>query len=358
MQLEVIGINDGPWKDSQDRSRTAPRTGPGTSPGTSPGTGPGTGPGTASAPVPGAGTSPGTGPGTLEAGNTTEVEADTTASALLLKHEFLDKGADDVTLATLGKVLLEPTLTTLGNFLVRSNSQSSVASLRLPVPAGHGLQLGDVRQRSRQRLRGRHRHLPRHALAGCLEHGAPGLLGAAGRSRKAALRSLRWVDPRAGAAVGGHAGPVQHADQGLGLRGSVSVTAAGRLAGPHGLGHAGRAHRAGQRGLRPAAVQRRELHRCVHDGRGRLGRHFLRSAHSHRYCGLRLRRGTRIRELPEEHEVLRRWCEALGQQYRGQRLAGLAHEIFLLLRRNKRCPAEWRGPVLPVLVLDRSQDRS
>ena len=36
-------------------------------------------------------------------------------------------GADDVTLATLGEVLLEPTLTTLGNFLVRSNSQSSVA---------------------------------------------------------------------------------------------------------------------------------------------------------------------------------------------------------------------------------------
>ena len=64
---------------------------------------------------------------TLEAGNTAEVEADTTASALLLKHEFLDGGADDVTLATLGKVLLEPTLTTLGNFLVCPNSQSSVA---------------------------------------------------------------------------------------------------------------------------------------------------------------------------------------------------------------------------------------
>ena len=31
--------------------------------------------------------------------------------------------------------------------------------------------------------------------------------------------------------------------------------------GPDGLGHAGRTHRAGQRGLRPAAVQRRELHR-------------------------------------------------------------------------------------------------
>ena len=51
--------------------------------------------------------------------------------------------------------------------------------LRLPVPAGHGLQLGDARQRGRQRLRGRHRHLPRHALAGRLEHGVPRLLGAA-----------------------------------------------------------------------------------------------------------------------------------------------------------------------------------
>ena len=34
----------------------------------------------------------------LEAGNTEE--EDTAASALLLKHEFLDGGADDVTLAT------------------------------------------------------------------------------------------------------------------------------------------------------------------------------------------------------------------------------------------------------------------
>ena len=242
---------------------------------------------------------------TLEAGNTNTAEENTAASALLLKHEFLDGGADDVTLATLGEVLLEPTLTTLGNFLVRSNSQSSVASaslklrlpagglrhdpqrlrlqhrprlhadagetllLRLPVPAGHGLQLGDVRQRGRQRLRGRHRHLPRHALAGRLEHGAPGLLGAAGRNREAALRSLRRLHPRAGAAVGGHAGPVQHADQGQRLRGRVCLSdgPAGGLAGPHGLGHAGRAHRAGQRGLRPAAVQRRELHRRVHHGR-------------------------------------------------------------------------------------------
>ena len=48
--------------------------------------------------------------------------------------------------------------------------------------------------------------------------GAPGLLGAAGRNREAALRSLRRLHPRAGAAVGGHAGPVQHADQGQRLR--------------------------------------------------------------------------------------------------------------------------------------------
>ena len=41
---------------------------------------------------------------TLEAGNTEE--EDTAASALLLKHEFLDGGADDVTAATLGEVLL------------------------------------------------------------------------------------------------------------------------------------------------------------------------------------------------------------------------------------------------------------
>ena len=68
-----------------------------------------------------------------ETGNAAEAEEDTAASALLLKHEFLDGGADDVTLATLGEVLLEPTLTTLGNFLARSNSQSSVASASFTV---------------------------------------------------------------------------------------------------------------------------------------------------------------------------------------------------------------------------------
>ena len=64
---------------------------------------------------------------TLEAGNTEE--EDTAASALLLKHKFLDGGADDVTLATLGEVLLEPTLTTLRNFLV------STARAPWPRPA-------------------------------------------------------------------------------------------------------------------------------------------------------------------------------------------------------------------------------
>ena len=44
---------------------------------------------------------------TLETGNA-EAEEDTAASALLLKHEFLDGGADDVTLATLGEALLAP----------------------------------------------------------------------------------------------------------------------------------------------------------------------------------------------------------------------------------------------------------
>ena len=274
---------------------------------------------------------------TLETGNTEE-EEDTAASALLLKHEFLDGGADDVTLATLGEVLLEPTLTTLAGALQQPELRSlgqlrggrlpagglrhdperlrlehrahlhadagEALLLRLPVQAGHGLQLGDVRQRGRQRLRGRHRHLPRHALAGRLEHGAPGLLGAARRNREAALRSLRRVHPRAGAAVGGHAGPVQHADQGQRLRGRVGLSdgPAGGLAGFHGLGHAGR-HRAGQRGLRPAAVQRRELHRRVHHGRGRLGHSLLRCAHSHRHRrrSNAVVHGGRVRQLAEHH---------------------------------------------------------
>ena len=69
--------------------------------------------------------------------------------------------------------------------------------------------------------------------------------------------------PRTGAAVGGHAGPVQNADQGKRFEGqSVSVT------GPHGLGHAGRLTAQGNVGcVRRAAVQRRKLHGRVHHGR-------------------------------------------------------------------------------------------
>ena len=276
---------------------------------------------------------------TLETGNAVEAEEDTAASALVLKHEFLDGGADDVTLATLGEVLLEPTLTTLGNFLVRSNSQSSVASASFTVGGfqleGYAMTLSAFawnivrtytltpgRRYSfgcRYRL-GTASNLVMYVSAADNDYvGVTGtFLGTpsqgvtarldfsdAGRSHKAALRSLRRVYPRAGAAVGGHAGPVQHADQGQRLRGRVCLSngPAGGLAGPHGLGHAGRAHRAGQRGLRPAAVQRRELHRRVHHGRGRLGHSLLRRAHRHRH-----RRRShavvhrrRVRQLAEHH---------------------------------------------------------
>ena len=62
---------------------------------------------------------------------------------------------------------------------------------------------------------------------------------------------------------------------------SVSVT--DLLADLLALTGSARTDRTGQRGLRPAAAQRRELHGRVHHGRGRLGRSLLRSAHSHRH---------------------------------------------------------------------------
>ena len=83
---------------------------------------------------------------TLEAGNTEE--EDTAASTLLLKHEFLDGGHAG-----------HPGQTTLENFLVRSNSQSSVASASFAV-GGFQLEGHDP-----ERLRLEHRaHL--HADAG------------------------------------------------------------------------------------------------------------------------------------------------------------------------------------------------
>ena len=117
---------------------------------------------------------------TLETGNTEE--EDTAASALLLKHEFLDGGADDVTLATPGRgaagahahharkffgALQQPELRDLGQLhggrlpagglrhdpeRLRLEHRAHLHAdagetllLRLPVPVGHGLQLGDVR---------------------------------------------------------------------------------------------------------------------------------------------------------------------------------------------------------------------
>ena len=102
---------------------------------------------------------------------------------------------------------------------------------------------------------------------------------------------------------------------------------AGGLAGPHGLGHAGRAHRAGQRGLRPAAVQRRELHRRVHHGRGRLGHSLLRRAHSHRHR----RRGRavvhrgRVRQLAEHQRRGQRGPAELRHGNHGQHVDHQQH---------------------------------
>ena len=209
---------------------------------------------------------------------TRRVEEDTAASALLLKHEFLDGGADDVTLATLGEVLLEPTLTTQGNFEHRAHLHAEDATPLAAGTASNLVMYVSAADNDYVGVTGTFLGTPSLGVwsTARLDFSVP----------PGGMRScFRRLDPRAGAAVGGHAGPVQHADQGLGLRGRVGLRdgPAGGLAGPHGLGHAGRAHRAGQRGLRPAAAQRRELHGRVHDGRGRLGRRFLRSAHSHRH---------------------------------------------------------------------------
>ena len=222
---------------------------------------------------------------------------DTAASALLLKHEFLDGGADNVTLATLGEVLLEPArkfsgalqqpeLRGLGQLhggrlpageRLRLKHRAHLHAdagetllLRLPVPAGHGLQLGDVRQRGRQQLLPR----PSQGVWSTLDFLVPpgGIaklhFGAFGGSIPGLVssRRARWT------CTACRSGPAPSRER-----------PAGGLAGPYGLGHAGRAYRAGQRGLRPAAVQRHKLHRRVYHGRGRLGRSLLRGAHSHRH---------------------------------------------------------------------------
>ena len=274
---------------------------------------------------------------TLEAGNAAE-EEDTAASALLLKHEFLDGGADDVTLATLGEV--EPTLT---NFLVRSNSQSSVALASFAVGGfqleGYTMTLSAFawnivrtytltpgRRYSfgcRYRL-GTASNLVMYVSAA--DNDYVGVTGTFLGTPSQGVWSTARLPPGGiaklhfGAFGGSIPGLVQQSAGTLDLYSvqirasafegeSVSVTdlLADSLA-LTGLGHAGRAHRAGQRGLRPAAVQRRELHGRVHHGRGRLGRSLPRSAHGHR----RRRRS---------HAVVHRGCvrQLAEHQRRGQR---------------------------------------
>ena len=95
-----------------------------------------------------------------------------------------------------------------------------------------------------------YRHLPRHGRAGCL--GARRAWGfsvppsQSCTSEPSAGRSPGWRARWTCTACRSGPWPLRQ----TGLRDGP----AGRLAGPHGLGHAGRTHRAGQRGLRPAAV--------------------------------------------------------------------------------------------------------
>ena len=66
------------------------------------------------------------------------------------------------------------------------------------------------------------------------EHGAPGLLGAARRSREAALRRL-WRVARAGAAVGGTLDLYSLQIISTAFEGNLVSGRAGQLAGPWGL---------------------------------------------------------------------------------------------------------------------------
>ena len=236
---------------------------------------------------------------TLEAGNTVEAEEDTAASALLLKHEFLDGGADDVTLATLGKVLLEPTLTTLGNFLVRSNSQSSVASASFTVGGfqleGYAMTLSafawnivrtyTLTPGRRYSFGCRYRLGTASNLVMYVSAADNDYVGVTGTFLGTALQGV-WSTARLDFSVppGGIA--------------KLSVTDL----------------------LADAAAQRRELHRRVHHGRGRLGRSLLRSPHSHRHR----RRGHavvhrgRVRQLAEHQRRGQRGPAELRHRNHGQ----------------------------------------
>ena len=283
-------------------------------------------------------------------------EEDTAASALLLKHEFLDGGADDVTLATLGEVLLEPTLTTLGNFLVRSNSQSSVASASFVVGGfqleGYAMTLSAfawniVRTYTLTpgssfgcpyRL-GTASNLVMYVSAADNDYvGVTGaFLGTASQGVWSTARLDFSVPPGGiaklhfGAFGGSIPGLVQQSAGTLDLcsmqiRASAfegeSVSVTDLLA--DSLALTGSATldglRAGQRGLRPAAVQRRELHRRVHHERGRFGRSLLRSAHSHRHRrrGRAVAHRGRVRQLAEHQRRGQRGPAELRHRNHGQ----------------------------------------
>ena len=76
----------------------------------------------------------------------------------------------------------------------------------------------------------------------------------------------------------------------------------------------------GQRELRPAAVQRRELRGRVHHGRGRLERSLLRCAHSHRRRrrGRAVVHGGRVRQLAEHQRRGQRGPAELRHRNHGQ----------------------------------------
>ena len=148
--------------------------------------------------------------------------AEVAALALLLKHEFLDGGADDVTLATLGEVLLGPTLATLGNFL---------PTARAPWPASQW-------------------EAPAHWLgdsAAGADHPVPlrvrevGLVQAAGWGRPClAIAKLHF------AAFGGLIPGLTQQSAGtldlysMQIRASAFEKKSVSVTDPHGLGHAGR----------------------------------------------------------------------------------------------------------------------
>ena len=220
--------------------------------------------------------------------------------------------ADDVTLATLG---MEPTLTTLGNFLVRSNSQSSAALASFTVGGfqleGYAMTLSAfawniVRTYTltgrRYSFGCRYRLGTASNLVMYVSAADNDYVGVTGTFLGTPLQGV-WSTARLdflvppggiaklhfGAFGGSIPGLVQQSAGTLDLysmqiRASAfegeSVSVTDLLADSLALTGSATAHRVGQRGLRPAAVQRRELHGRVHHGRGRLGR-SLRSAHSH-----------------------------------------------------------------------------